>query len=198
MLKRAMDVFYASVQTATTVTGKTSDDTINWQVVLATAAVSSFYTLTGARQLAEQATSSSESARKLIQHSWGMVSWPALKTISLQASRLLKGAAIADRLELAGVSCFVLSREPVPELKAASTRLSRTHFHRQTLSTINEQEEHTPESLLSRKPFAGACTRYRQRDIILVREFACLCGFREEHALTRYNPVVCLLFLTST
>lgn len=187
MLKRAMDVFYASVQTATTVTGRTSDDAIDWQVVLATAAVSSFYTLTGARQLAEQATSSSESARKLIQHSWGMVSWPALKTISLQASRLLKGAAIADRLEIAGVSCFVLSREPVPELKAASTRLSRTHLHRQTLSTIDEQEEHTPESLSITLPFAASCTRYRQRDIILVSKSCLALVFLENTIFTPHH-----------
>jgi acetyl esterase/lipase len=173
VLKRAMDVFYASVGTAMKVTNGTSEsDAANWQMTLVTAAVASFYTLTGARKMAEEVTSSSESARNLIHHAWGMVSLPALKTISLQASRLVKGAAVADRLEIAGVSCFVLCREPAPELAAATKRFHRTHYSRNAtsmhaLTTIDEQEEHTPESLTSTKPFARTSARYRQRDVIL-------------------------------
>ena len=43
-----------------------------------------------------------------------MVSLPAIKQLSLRVSQLLKGAAIAERLTIAGVACFILSREPSP------------------------------------------------------------------------------------
>jgi acetyl esterase/lipase len=160
-----MDVFYASVGAAIRVT----DATPNWQTTLATAAAASFYSLTGASRQASQETSSS-SARDLIQSAWGMVSLPAIKNLSLQASRILKGAAVADRIEIMGVSCFVLSREPAPEMAAAIKR-----FHRQqgrknalntTLSTIDEGTEHNPDSVRSIKPFARTWGHYRQRDVI--------------------------------
>lgn len=173
MLKRAMDVFYASVDTAMQVTKGTAEaDTASWQITLTTAAVASFYNLIGARRRAEEATSSSERARYLIQHAWGMVSLPALKTISLQASKLLKGASVADRIEVAGVPCFVLSREPAPELAAAIRRYHCKFGQKGTmnkLSTIDEQQEETAPApcASNKKPFARANTRYRQRDIIL-------------------------------
>ncbi len=172
MLKRAMDVFYASVDTAMQVTKGTAEaDTASWQITLTTAAVASFYNLIGARRRAEEATSSSERARYLIQHAWGMVSLPALKTISLQASKFLKGASVADRIEVAGVPCFVLSRDPAPELAAAIRRYHCKSGQKGTmnkLSTIDEQEETTPAPYTAnKKPFARSNTRYRQRDIIL-------------------------------
>ena len=172
MIKRAMDVFYASVGTAIGLTQtKPSDDSANWQVPLVTAAAASFYSVTGARDRAAAVTSSSKTSKMLIQNAWGMVSLPAVKNLSLQASRLLKGASVADRIEICGVSCFVLSREPAPELAAAIKRNRRMHQRRKpiaTLSTIDEQEEHTPPSHRSLRPFArsASTTRYRQRDVI--------------------------------
>lgn len=171
MLKRAMDVFYASVGTAMDYTqhGDSGDET-NWQLTLATAAAASFYSLTGARDRAAAVTSSSETASNLIRNAWGMVSLPAVKNLSLQASRLLKGAAVADRIEICGVPCFVLSSEPAPELAAAIKRSHRMHQRRKpitTLCTIDEQEEHTPVTRRNSKPFARSLnTRYRQRDVI--------------------------------
>ena len=167
-----MDVFYASVDTAMQVTKGTAEaDTASWQITLTAAAVASFYNITGARKRAEEATSSSERARYLIQHAWGMVSLPALKTISLQASKLLKGASVADRIEVAGVPCFVLSRDPAPELAAAIRRYHCKSGQKGTmnkLSTIDEQEETAPAPCTAnKKPFARSNTRYRQRDIIL-------------------------------
>lgn len=100
----------------------------------------------------------------------GMVSLPAIKNLMLKASRLLKGASVADRVVICSngnpnddntttgttttipVPCFVLSREPAPELAAAIKRQHRHdyhHTHRQKrsslvsmLSTIAESEEH--------------------------------------------------------
>lgn len=166
MLKRAMDVFYASVGAAIKIT----DPSPNWQTTLATAAAASFYSLTGASRRAAEETSSS-SARDLIHSAWGMVSLPAIKNLSLQASRILKGAAVADRIEINGISCFVLSREPAPELAAAIKRFHRKHKRKSalhtSLSTIDESTEHMPDTgQRSMKPFVRSCGHYRQRDVI--------------------------------
>lgn len=175
MVKRAMDVFYASVGTAIDLTGSgerssLENDSANWQLTLVTAAAASFYSVTGARDKAAAVTSSSTSASKLIRNAWGMVSLPAVKNLSLQASKILKGAAVADRIEICGVRCFVLSSDPAPELAAAIKRNRRMHQRRKpiaTLSTIDEQTEHTPQTTCSSKPFARSSSRrYRQRDVI--------------------------------
>lgn len=169
MLKRAMDVFYASVGTAMEVRGKGGSEP-DWQLTLATAAAASFYSLIGASKRAAQVTSSSDTAQDLIQNAWKMVSMPTVKNLSLQASRLLKGAAVAQRIEVCGIPCFVLSADPAPELAAAIASFHRKHERKtiHTLSTIDEQEEHTPgETRSYHKPFAGSTAHHRQRDVIL-------------------------------
>lgn len=95
------------------------------------------------------------------------MSLPAIKNLMLQASRLLKGAAVADRVEIDGVSCFILSRDPAPELVAALKRQQRrktTMMPR--LSTINESKESIPQHPNQANKFAGSGGRYRQRDVI--------------------------------
>ena len=97
-----------------------------------------------------------------------MVSLPAIKSLALQASRLLKGAAVADRVDICGVPCFILSREPAPELAAALKRQRKRKpaLLPSGLSTIQESEESQPQLPKTSKKFAGACGRYRQRDVI--------------------------------
>ncbi len=101
-----------------------------------------------------------------------MVSLPAIKTLMLQASRLLKGASVADRLEISGVPCFVLSKDPAPELAAVLKRQSSKNGTQSRLlsrmSTINETSSEIPNQVfdVSQRRFAGSCGRYRQRDII--------------------------------
>jgi len=122
-------------------------------------------------------TSSSRRAGELIHNAWGMVSRPVIKNLSLQASKLIKGAAVADRIEVNGVSCFVLSASPSPELAAAIESYKRRRHKRKgapipTLSTIDEQEEHssvaTTRTKSISKPFAsGSSSLMRQRDVIL-------------------------------
>jgi acetyl esterase/lipase len=195
ILKRAMDVFYASVGTAVTYTGGDTDKMMSYSKTMATAAAAGFYyTITGASRRANEVTSSAKSARDLIQNAWGMVSLSGVKQLSLQASRLLKGAAVADLIEIAGVQCFVLSADPSPELAAAVTRSKRrtnSRHHRRVsssnaiiprLMTINEEEdgnedEGDEDSLNSSsqssihsstlKPFARCPLSHRQRDVIL-------------------------------
>ena len=166
MMKRFMDVFYASVGAASTM-GNAED----WQLHLATAAAATYYSLTGASTKAVEVTSGSKSARELLEKAWGMVSLPAIKSLSLTASRLAKGAAVADRIRIGDVSCFVLSREPVPELAASLKHHRRRAWstkpmiHR--LSTIDESKEHQhqPKAVNLQQTFARG--DYRQRDVIL-------------------------------
>jgi monoterpene epsilon-lactone hydrolase len=167
MLKRFMDVFYASVDTAASITSSTKSQ--DWQLHLATAAAATYYSLTGASARADEVTSSSQSARQLLEKAWGMVSLPAIKNLSLRTFKLVKGAAVADRIKIGNVPCFVLSRESFPELAAGITRFHRQHvggpklIHR--LSTIDERKEHFPEASPPLQPFGQG--DFRQRDVIL-------------------------------
>lgn len=110
-----MDLLYASVGTAVEAT-KTADTKkegwTGWRLPMAAAAAASYYSFFDPSRRALEAISSS--SLDLVQYAWGMVSLPAIKQLSLQASRLLKGAAIAERITIAGVPCFVLSRDPCP------------------------------------------------------------------------------------
>lgn len=90
-----------------------------------------------------------------------MVSLPVLKNLMLQASRLVKGAAVADRIVLCGVPCFILSKDPAPELAAVLARKESVS----QLSTIAETEIHLEDEATSTRKFARG--QYRQRDVIL-------------------------------
>jgi acetyl esterase/lipase len=165
-----MNIFYASVEAAMEVTNASSAS--DWQLLGATAAAASFYSTpgTGASRRVAAITSSSQASADLIRKAWGMVSLPAVKNLSLQASRYLKGAAVADRVVIGGVPCFVLSKDPAPEL--ATTIEYYKRFRGKTtassLATIDEGELHTPTSTCSNTPFArsSSLSRCRQRDVI--------------------------------
>lgn len=109
----------------------------------------------------------------------GMVSLPVLKNLMLQASRLVKGASVADRIEFCGVPCFILSKAPAPELAAvlqrqAKVRSGDSSANLSKMSTISETDIHLDDEMdeaitLSRqKYFMGSKDgQYRQRDVIL-------------------------------
>jgi hypothetical protein len=166
MLKRFMDVYYASVGTAIN-----TKQTSPLALPLMTGAAASFYSITG---VSKQSLSGvvNESSRDLIQHAWGMVSLPALKNLMLQASRLIKGASVADRIVICGIPCFILSKDPAPELASTLQRQAK-HWSSTTnlsqLSTIAETEihSHAEEANFGKKSFASSCGQYRQRDAIL-------------------------------
>ena len=153
LIKRGMDLLYASIGKAIEITrGKESNETTAielkssglWTYVVASVAAS-YYNVVGPGAKSAQVISSSSTS--IIQGAWGMVSTQAVKTASLEATRILKGAAIAGRIEICGVSCFVLSREPFPALASALRR-----FHRQQeredarLGTIHEKLSSIPSS----------------------------------------------------
>ena len=137
LMKRGMDLLYASIGKAIEITrggpgqlateselslSETKSSSSLWTYVVASLAAS-YYNVIGPAAKSSQSVATLSSS--VIQNAWGMVSLPAIKAVSLEATRILKGAAIADRLEICGVSCFVLSREPCPALASALRRYRR-------------------------------------------------------------------------
>lgn len=120
-IKRAMELFYAAVGTAVEFTKGSAR-----MMPLATVAAASYYSITGPSERASQAVSS-QSSSDLIRNAWGMVSLPSVKLFSLMASRLLKGAAIAERITIAGVPCFILCRDPFPGKEVHVTQMVSRH-----------------------------------------------------------------------
>jgi len=119
LIKRTMDLLYASVGAALEMTkGKSANDPTEkkpaskFWMPIATAAAATYYNVLGPSKKSAQIVSSS--SQDFVKNAWGVVSLPAVKNLSLQASRILKGAAIADRIEIAGVPCVVLSSAPCP------------------------------------------------------------------------------------
>ena len=120
-MKRGMDLLYASVGKAIELTrGKTaqkedspdeSKSSSLWTYVVASMAAT-YYNIIGPSHKSLQVQESSSST--LIQGAWGLVSLSGVKRASLEATRILKGASIAECIELHGMNCYVLSREPFP------------------------------------------------------------------------------------
>lgn len=170
MVKRFMDIYYASIGVGVHCTKDNA-----FFLPLVAGAAASFYAITGART---PTVVDDESSRDLIRHAWGMVSFPVLKDLMLQASRLIKGASVADRIILCGVPCFVLSKDPAPELAAVLQRKSKVRVgdssgNLSQLSTIAETEILSSDDVnvttkaSQRKSFVGSKGQYRQRDVIL-------------------------------
>jgi acetyl esterase/lipase len=146
-----MDLFYASIGKAIELTrgqqesqdtSPESTDTKSsnlWTYVVASLAAS-YYNVIGPAAKSSQVIQNARGAKSVIQNAWGVVSLPAIKRASLEATRILKGAAIADRIEIDGISCFVLSREPFPALTSALRRYRRQQQREDVrLGTIHEQ-----------------------------------------------------------
>ena len=159
-MKRGMDLLYASIGKAIEITRGQGTDKSSisaskssglWLSVVA-ALAASYYNVIGPASKSAQVISSSSSS--VIENAWGVVSLPAVKKASLEATRILKGAAIADRIEIYGVSCFVLSREPFPALSSALRRFRRRQEREDLrLGTIHEQLSSHLRSNVSVKGF---------------------------------------------
>ncbi|KAL7533309.1 hypothetical protein ACHAXR_005165 [Thalassiosira sp. AJA248-18] len=178
LMKRGMDLLYASIGKAIEITrGQEVTETSLansrsssglWTYVVASLAAS-YYNVIG--PAAKSASSLANAPSSVIQNAWGMVSLPAVKKASLEATRILKGAAIADRIEICGVSrltpsimfavsCFVLSREPFPALASALRRYRRQQEREDVrLGTIHET--------LSSHPSSVNVKGFQRRNIIL-------------------------------
>ena len=145
-----MDLFYASIGKAIELTRgqqENQDSSIDtdskssglWTYVVASLAAS-YYNVIGPSRKSAQVIRNASDAKSVIQNAWGVVSLPAVKKASLEATRILKGASIADRIEIDGVFCFVLSKEPCPALASALRRYRRQQQREDVrLGTIHEQ-----------------------------------------------------------
>jgi acetyl esterase/lipase len=154
LIKRGMDIWYATVGKAVELTNgghEISDPSWNqktiWTYVVASLAAS-YYNCVGPTAASALALANSPSS--VIQEAWGVVSMPAVKRASLEATRILKGAAIADRVDICGVSCFVLSQEPIPALSLALRRYQRRQEREggRLLDTILERTSSRQSSLV--------------------------------------------------
>ena len=151
LIKRGMNLLYASMGKAIEITrwkenSETSVVELKssglWTYVVASVAAS-YYNVIGPGAKSAQVLSSSSTS--VIQGAWGVVSLSAVKTASLEATRILKGAAIAGRIEICGVSCFVLSRAPFPALAVALKRFRRQQDREDArLGTIHEKLSSNP------------------------------------------------------
>ena len=110
LIKRAMDTLYASVGAAMSWAEKHKGLSRFWMPIATAAA--SYYTLIGPGPKSQEVVTSP--SPDLIKKAWGVISFPAVKTLSLHASRILKGAAIAERIIIADVPCIVLCRNKFP------------------------------------------------------------------------------------
>jgi hypothetical protein len=109
LIKRGMDLLYASIGKAIEITRgheeviessvPISKSSSLWTYVVASL-TASYYNVVG--PAAKSASSLANAPSSIIQNAWGMVSLPAVKKASLEATRILKGAAIADRIEICG------------------------------------------------------------------------------------------------
>ena len=145
-----MDLFYASIGKAIELTRgqqENQDSSVDtdpkssglWTYVVASLAAS-YYNVIGPSRKSAQVIRNASDAKSVIQNAWGVVSLPAVKKASLEATRILKGASIADRIEIDGVFCFVLSKEPCPALASALRRYRRQQQREDVrLGTIHEQ-----------------------------------------------------------
>ena len=111
LIKRGMDLLYASIgkaieitrgeeaATKTSVSDHTHPSSGLWTYVVASLAAS-YYNVIG--PATKSASSIANLPSSVIHSAWGMVSLPAVKKASLEATRILKGASIADNIEICG------------------------------------------------------------------------------------------------
>ncbi|CAB9501635.1 Hormone-sensitive lipase [Seminavis robusta] len=165
---------YAQQHNNTTPPSRTFWDEGELRFLIVRKAMETYYSWTSADEDEPSHDLSSTARAMILSNSWGLVSRPGIKDFSLRASRFLKGASVADRIEIAGIPCFVISKYPCPELATAiqqysSTRLPRRRMSARQLSTIEEDAKHEEDHTLRnhQKLFAAASDCCRQQDIIL-------------------------------
>uniref|UniRef100_A0A7S1FX13 Alpha/beta hydrolase fold-3 domain-containing protein n=1 Tax=Corethron hystrix TaxID=216773 RepID=A0A7S1FX13_9STRA len=141
LVQKTMNLVYASIGTAIEATGPSGAHGL-WMPIAA--ACASYYSTIGSNTTSSKAFEVLQSpSSDFIKRAWGMVSLPFVKRLSLEVSKFLKGAAIAERIIISGVPCFIICRNPYPAL---STALKR--FHRQAEREVS----HLPDILEDDEP----------------------------------------------
>mmetsp|Transcript_13960 Transcript_13960/g.25587 ORF Transcript_13960/g.25587 Transcript_13960/m.25587 type:complete len:840 (-) Transcript_13960:95-2614(-) len=123
MVRRAMDLVYASVGTAMDFTGPNGAYGL-WMPVAGLCA--SYYAIAGPDVTSTRAAYHvTAPSMDFIKRAWGMVTMPPVKWLSMEASRLFKGINVIERVFIAGVPCLLLSHGPQPAIIAALDRSKR-------------------------------------------------------------------------
>ncbi|GMH68654.1 hypothetical protein TrRE_jg12162 [Triparma retinervis] len=128
LVRRVMDLVYASVGTAIDMTGP--DGAYGLWVPLA-GMFASYYAVAGPDVTSTKAAHMvAAPSMDFIKRAWGMVTIPPIRWLTTEAARLFKGIAIIERVTIGGVGCLVISHAPLPCLSAAIERGRRQQKRR--------------------------------------------------------------------
>ena len=115
----------------------------------------------------------------MLTNAWGLPSLKQAKQASLFFNRFVKGASVSDKITIAGVPCFILSKNPVPELaelrNQPTTQRSQSVSQMSTIAEEEETESHDTDFEFS-KPFG-------KRDVILHLTGTFIIGLAERKAV---------------
>eukprot|EP00968_Pinguiococcus_pyrenoidosus_P003431 scaffold214_cov249-Pinguiococcus_pyrenoidosus.AAC.39 len=140
LVRRAMDLVYASIGTALEYTGDSG--ALGLWVPLAGCAAT-YYALAGPEETSICAAQQvMDPSMAFIKRAWGLVASPPVKWLTTQASKVLRGLRIAERVYIRGVPCLILSKRYRPELQKALDRY-RKYGLRAPLHCIHEADEHS-------------------------------------------------------
>ena len=194
LIKRTMDLLYASVGAALEMTkGRSANNPAEKKPVskfwmpIATAAAATYYNVLGPSKKSAQIVSSS--SQDFVKNAWGVVSLPAVKNLSLQASRILKGAAIADRIEIAGVPCVVLSSAPCPRKSSVCGSISFLIIHTRMIDLLISVFRISTQLFLSIVPslaLATALKRFRRQQERETSHLSTIMEGAEDSAFNRH------------
>ncbi len=123
LVRRVMDLVYASVGTAMDLTGGTGGYGM-WVPLAGLCA--SYYAIAGSEVTSTRAAHAvAAPSMDFIKRAWGMVTIPPIKWLSVEASKIMKGVSLIERVFVAGVPCLIISQSPQPGILAAINRVRR-------------------------------------------------------------------------
>eukprot|EP00529_Nitzschia_sp_RCC80_P017226 CAMPEP_0113505388 /NCGR_PEP_ID=MMETSP0014_2-20120614/35284_1 /TAXON_ID=2857 /ORGANISM="Nitzschia sp." /LENGTH=835 /DNA_ID=CAMNT_0000400685 /DNA_START=66 /DNA_END=2573 /DNA_ORIENTATION=- /assembly_acc=CAM_ASM_000159 len=138
IIQRFMHVYYSSVGAAI----NTNHSSSPLSTLLMTGAASCFFSVTGGSKQTMAVLNDSKGATQMLKNAWGLPSLKQAKQASLFFNRFVKGASVSDKITIAGVPCFILSKHPVPELAELRNQpMTQRSQSVSQMSTIAEEEE---------------------------------------------------------
>jgi len=142
IVRRVMDLIYASVGTAIDTTGPSGCCGL-WVPLAGLSAT--YYAIAGSEITSHRASRAvMMPTMDFIKRAWGLVSYPPVKWLAFEASKLLKGLKVAERVVIAGVPCLVISKSARPSVTAAIARLQRQHKRRKDDNLTDIVEDASP------------------------------------------------------
>ena len=163
IVRRVMDLLYASVGTAVDATGPSGCCGL-WVPLSGLSAA--YYAIAGSEITSHRAAAAvTEPSMDFIKRAWGMVNAPPVKWLAFEANKLLKGLKVAERIMIAGVPCLVLSHAARPSLASAIKRNQRQKKRNLNLTKIVEDVNSPSHKNL--KPKAINFSNFEDYNVIL-------------------------------